>query len=111
MKLIGRQTSRRVVDKRLLNLSESEQTKRAEIVLTNLLRNIIKNKSELQNAVDKYLLQSQEEFLAGQNSMFEIAKLSGGHTDYIEKPEDAETVYSTIFTVINNRYIRLLSQK
>lgn len=37
--------------------------------------------------------------------LFEIAKLSGGYTDYIEKPEDAENVYSNIFKVINNRYV------
>jgi len=37
--------------------------------------------------------------------LFAIAKLSGGYTDFLEKPEDAENVYSNIFKVINNRYL------
>lgn len=43
-------------------------------------------------------------FLNQQSALFNVARLSGGYTDYIEKPEDAENVYSTIFTVINNQY-------
>ncbi|GEM_PF-5635805 len=46
-----------------------------------------------------------EERLAYQSSLVEIAGLSGGHTDYIEKTEDASNVYNTIFTTISNRYV------
>lgn len=44
-------------------------------------------------------------FLKGQLGLLEISKLSGGYTDFIEKPEDAENVYSDLFTIINNRYV------
>ena len=37
--------------------------------------------------------------------MFRIAELSGGNLGFIEKPEDAEGVYSNIFKLISNRYL------
>ena len=37
--------------------------------------------------------------------MFKVAELSGGNAGFIEKPEDAENIYSDIFTVIKNRYV------
>jgi VWFA-related protein len=40
-----------------------------------------------------------------QSALAEIAELSGGYTDYIDKAEDGENVYSNIFKVINNRYV------
>lgn len=40
-----------------------------------------------------------------QLALSEVAKLSGGYTDFLEKPEDAERVYSTIFGAINKRYL------
>ena len=42
---------------------------------------------------------------AGQTAMSKIAELSGGYTSFIEKPENAENVYSNIFTTIKNRYV------
>jgi VWFA-related protein len=40
-----------------------------------------------------------------QEELYRISQISGGYTDYIEKPEDAETVYNTIFQTIENRYV------
>ena len=37
--------------------------------------------------------------------MVRVAELSGGNAGFIEKPEDAENIYSEIFTVIKNRYV------
>jgi hypothetical protein len=36
--------------------------------------------------------------------MIQIAALSGGLTNFIEQPKDAEKVYNDIFTIISNRY-------
>jgi len=44
-------------------------------------------------------------FTEMQRSLSEVAKLSGGYTDFLEKPKDAEKVYSTIFGAINKRYL------
>lgn len=90
---------------RLLNLPEAEQTKRVEIMLGEI--NMIPGftiQNSVRNSDKKRLSMYREQFVAGQNSMFEIAKLSGGYTDYIERPEDAEAVYSTMLTIIGNRY-------
>ena len=46
-----------------------------------------------------------EVLTAAQTAMLRIAELSGGNLGFIEKPEDAETVYSTIFKLISNRYL------
>lgn len=51
------------------------------------------------------LIRKSDWHLKWQLALFEIAKLSGGYADFLERPEDAETVYSNIFTVINNRYV------
>lgn len=36
--------------------------------------------------------------------MTQVAQMSGGYIEFIEKSEDTEKVYNTIFAVINNRY-------
>lgn len=53
----------------------------------------------------KYVIQwCREEWPADQSALVQIAKLSGGYADFLEKPEDADRIYSSILTVINNRY-------
>ncbi|MGE3467948.1 MAG: VWA domain-containing protein [Pyrinomonadaceae bacterium] len=42
---------------------------------------------------------------AAQSAMYRVAELSGGNTAVMEKPEDAERIYSDILAVINNRYV------
>jgi VWFA-related protein len=54
-------------------------------------------KQELINMSNWYLKQ--------QLSLLDIAKLSGGYLEFLEKPEDAEKVYSNIFAAMNNRYL------
>ncbi len=43
--------------------------------------------------------------LKQQLALLDLAKISGGYLDYLEKPEDAEKVYSSIFAAMNNRYL------
>jgi len=53
----------------------------------------------------KHVIQwALEEGLADQSALIQIAKSSGGYADFFEKPEDADRIYSSIMTVINNRY-------
>src|SRR5439155_19621746 len=94
---------------RFLGLSNEEQKARAELSFTNLYRNwrrIYGGRGEPParlRELDQSLL--EEMLLAGQIAMFRIAELSGGDLGFIEKPKDAETVYSTIFELIKNRYV------
>jgi VWFA-related protein len=93
---------------RFLGLSETEQLARAEEVLTIRLRETIKNEARLLKEVKKsseVLPIIRKGVLAQQESLASVAELSGGGTDFIEKPEDAERVYSTIFQTIENRYV------
>lgn len=43
--------------------------------------------------------------LKQQLALLDLTKISGGYLDYLEKPEDAEKVYSSIFAAMNNRYL------
>lgn len=92
---------------RFLGMSEEEKLKRGEINVANMLRNNFKEKDE--KYISSFSKENAEitalEFSALQSSVFEVANLSGGYTDFIEKPEDAETVYNTIFQTIANRYV------
>lgn len=40
-----------------------------------------------------------------QSALAEVASSTGGWTAFLEKPDDADTIYSRIFTDINQRYI------
>jgi hypothetical protein len=37
--------------------------------------------------------------------MFRLAELSGCQAAFVEKPEDAEGVYTDVFKLISNRYL------
>lgn len=87
---------------RFLGFSEKEQLARAKITLAELDQAFgWKNLSYL---IKTQLYAEAERKPAGQAAMFRVAELSGGNAGFIEKPEDAENIYSDIFTIIKNRY-------
>jgi VWFA-related protein len=92
---------------RFTGFSKQERLARAKISLENLFKENFRMRDNIQieNLVTKSQAIEAEDRLALQTAVFRVAELSGGYTDYIEKPEDAENVYSTIFTVIDNRYV------
>jgi VWFA-related protein len=86
---------------RFLGFSEKEQLARAKITLTDL------NKSfgwKVPTTIERQYTEAETK-AAGQTAMFRVAELSGGNAGFIEKPEDAENIYSEIFTIIKNRYV------
>jgi VWFA-related protein len=91
---------------RFLGLPQKEQLKRAEITLTQLNEFYGWNKKQDMNFIIRKFQYAEAEIkTAGQTAMFKVAELSGGNAGFIEKPEDAENIYSDIFTVIKNRYV------
>ena len=46
-----------------------------------------------------------EEFAKLQSALMEVANISGGWTEFLERPEQAQSIYSRIFSDINERYI------
>ena len=86
---------------KFLGFSENEQLARAKIAIMNL------NKSlgwKVSATIERQYTEVERK-TAGQTAMFRVAELSGGNAGFIEKPEDAENIYSDIFTVIKNRYV------
>lgn len=91
---------------RFIGLSKEEQLSRARISTETTNKFYHWNKErDLPAIIDYYQYAEAEAKTAGQTAMFKVAELSGGFADLIEKPEDAESVYANIFTVIKNRYL------
>lgn len=87
---------------RFLGYSKQEQLARAKITLAENAK--FYGWNDL-SAVREWQYVEAERKAAGQAGMFRVAELSGGNAGFIEKPEDAENIYSDIFTVIKNRYV------
>lgn len=90
---------------RFLGLSKDEQLARAKTTLSELNKSFGGKEKELPAIIRELQSAEVERKMAGQTAMFKVAELSGGFADYLERPEDAENVYSNIFTVIKNRYV------
>ncbi|MGI8468344.1 MAG: VWA domain-containing protein [Pyrinomonadaceae bacterium] len=99
-----------------LGFSEKERLERARISFDLLYRSMVKmdelrgmnesNRTNQQrsNVDSKLLTVEAEKQLADQMAMFKVAELSGGKAGFIQRPEDAETIYSSIFKLISTRY-------
>jgi VWFA-related protein len=97
-----------IPDHLLIGLSQEEQLEKMESWNNQGIKvsNEIWGTRGKQEKFPKDMLIRQSSWhLQWQLALTEIAKLSGGYTDFIERPEDAENVYSDIFTIINNRYV------
>ena len=84
-----------------LGFSEKERLARAKITLADIYKS---NGWNLPITIERQYTEAERK-TAGQTAMFRVAELSGGNAGFIEKPEDAENIYSEIFTVIKNRYV------
>lgn len=91
---------------RFVGLPREEQLRRARIDVEETWRLGVKERdpSRISAAQDKHQQLAVEEGLKLQTAAMRVARLSGGYTEFVEQPEDAQRVYETIFTVINNRY-------
>jgi hypothetical protein len=92
---------------RFIGLSQEEQLARAQSIIDEKLNSYDEKLgvSHRRSKIPRDLLIRQAKWVVRmQQPLFEIAKLSGGHTDFLERPGDAENVYANIFTVIKNRY-------
>jgi VWFA-related protein len=91
---------------RFLGFSKDEQLRRAKSSILETHKFFKGNKeSDLPEIVEYDKYARAESMTAGQTAMYKVAEISGGFTSFIEKPEEAENVYSDIFTVIKNRYL------
>jgi VWFA-related protein len=93
---------------RFIGLSQEEQIARAQSIINEKLKSYDEKLGvsyKPRKTPRDLLIRQTKWYLLQQRPLFEIGKLSGGHTDFLERPEDAENVYANIFTVINNRYV------
>lgn len=94
-----------ILQPKLIGLSDQEQrTVLKPLLEFNSKINIKKGKfnSDLEEKMFKF---HRDEYLADQTALIKIADLSGGYVNFFSRAEDAESIYSDILKVIDNRYI------
>lgn len=95
---------------KFLGISKKERLVRAKLGWLNNesavagLRNMIFNPNSVK-LDDDALDQWAEERLRQQTAIAEIAAFAGGTTDFLEQPEQAETIYTQILSGMKRRYI------
>ncbi len=90
---------------RFFGLSEKERVERAKISWENTQKAHGWKSDYTPEQKRMYVDREDKNRTAGQAAMYRVAELSGGNTAVMEKPEDAERIYSDIFAVIKNRYV------
>jgi VWFA-related protein len=66
----------------------------------------LKSIEPLDKATDNiFVRRIMQESLEYQLALIEIAETSGGTINFLQTPEDAKTIYSDIFSSVNNRYL------
>lgn len=95
---------------KFIGMTEEEKLKRARINLEN----DVKASAELRKIAfapekirvsDKILKLRAASYYQQQFAISEIAKFTGGWTDFLEQPEQADKIYSEILSGINKRYV------
>lgn len=89
----------------VIGVSAEEQERRIKEMLKITAKNVWNGKKYNENYIANYLEWQKKEIPATQAAAYKIAQLTGGYTEFLARPEDAETVYSSIFQVIENRYV------
>lgn len=93
---------------RLTGISPEQQLKRMQIKDENYQRFMSQlfGGAGISYQTPKHLLLELTRWgLEQEKSLIEISRLSGAYLNYLETPADAKTVYTDIFTTINNRYV------
>ncbi|HEX8568068.1 MAG TPA: VWA domain-containing protein [Pyrinomonadaceae bacterium] len=98
---------------RILGVPKKEQLERArksleyisELTRERISRIMMRTESRRTTLSREFQEMEVKRLTAAQTAMFRVAELSGGFTSFLEKPEDAENVYSDIFKQISNRYV------
>lgn len=94
---------------RMLGLPKQDQIEREKAVLKSLpgewLGKVPGSTKMANSLLDTQIEMGIERTVKQQETLAKIVRLSSGYTNFLEKPEDAESIYSDILTVVNNRYI------
>lgn len=91
---------------RFIGLPREEQLRRSRIITQGWMQwaHGETDTNKIAKAAKKHEAEQVDNYIAAQSAIINVAKLSGGYTEFVERPEDAQKVYSTILDVINNRY-------
>jgi len=97
---------------RFIGLSEDEQLKRARTDVQNRMESMIELRrlNNLPSLIprtpsDTFLRTDAATWFQLQSALAGIANHSGGWTDFLEQPDQANEVYTRVLTDINTRYI------
>lgn len=89
---------------RFVGHSREEQIRRGRITSLVWLSAFNTDLAYINRKADEHKENAANGYILAQSAMIQVAATSGGLTNFIEQPKDAEKVYNDIFTIINNRY-------
>jgi VWFA-related protein len=91
---------------RFVGVSDEVKLRQGEIIALETLKKSRNFDEKIASKISKDMASNIAKMnFEQQTAIFATSKLSGGYTDFLENPEDAQTVYSTIFQTIENRYV------
>ena len=100
-----------IPSERLLGLSQEELQEHGRQMLEQMERARFSSEREYQNYTGTHPMSDAKvklfagRFAAGQDAARRVAELTGGWSSYLERPDQAESIYSEILSDINHRYV------
>jgi VWFA-related protein len=100
-----------IPSERLLGLSPEELLEHGRQMLDRMERARFGSEREYQNYTSTHPMSAAKvklfagRFAAGQDAARRFAELTGGWSSYLERPDQAESIYSDILSDINHRYV------
>jgi VWFA-related protein len=91
-----------ITNERLAGLPEDEMLARGRKILESINPTYMNGPNAPSEDILRLYLSNMAK---GQIAMVEAAALTGGWAEYLEKPEDAQAIYSHILSDINQRYV------
>src|SRR5215472_9899799 len=100
-----------IPSERLLGLSPEELQEHGRQMLDRMERARFSSEREYQAYTSTHPMSDAKvklfagRFAAGQDAAHRVASLTGGWSSYLERPDQAESIYSDILSDINHRYV------
>src|SRR5215471_7104855 len=100
-----------IPSERLLGLSPEELQEHGRQMLDRMERARFGSEREYQAYTSTHPMSDAKvklfagRFAAGQDAAHRVAELTGGWSSYLERPDQAESIYSDILSDINHRYV------
>jgi len=100
-----------IPSERLLGLSPADLLSRGRLMLERMERARFSSERDYENYIDAHPMSDAKvrlftaRFASGQDAARRVAELTGGWAGYLERPEEASSIYQDILSDMNRRYV------